>query len=253
MGEWAERPDPAHNNVDGFTQALSDRQIHTMQAGYYGLITHVDHQIGRLVRELKDEGVLNDTIILFTSDHGEMLGDHCMFRKSQPYEGSTHIPLLLWDPGNNLNLPKGRRCDVLTELRDVMPTLLEAEGLPIPDCVDGCSLLNAARTGTPVRESLHGEHTAQSGVPHSVHYLLHGSCKYIWYSHTGKEQLFDLAKDPAELKDLSASAEYQQTLVLMRGELIKQLAGREEGYSDGVKLIAGCAPVNVLKKPQIGC
>ena len=69
------------NTADGFTAALSGPQVHAMQAGYYRLITHLDHQVGRLIRELKDEGVLNDTVVLFTSDHGEMLGDHCMLRK----------------------------------------------------------------------------------------------------------------------------------------------------------------------------
>ena len=80
IGAWAQRPDPSRNTADGFTAALSERQIRQMQAGYYGSITHLDHQIGRLLRELKDEGVLNDTVILFTSDHGEMLGDHYMLR-----------------------------------------------------------------------------------------------------------------------------------------------------------------------------
>lgn len=249
LGSWAQKPDRAQNTTDGFTAVLSERQIHAMQAGYYGLITHLDHQLGRLIRELRDEGVLNDTVLLFTSDHGEMLGDHYMLRKSQPYEGSCHVPLLLWDPGGHLGLPKGARCSALAELRDVMPTLLEAAGLPIPDSVDGKPLLGAARTGSEVRQSLHGEHTAQCGAPHSAHYMLEGPYKYIWYSHTGCEQLFDLARDPRELQDLACDPAHQQALARLRGLLARQLAGREEGYSDGTRLIVGRPPVTVLRHP----
>lgn len=249
MGDWAVRPSPAENTADGFSAALSERQIHAMQAGYYGLITHLDHQIGRLLRELRDEGVLNDTVVLFTSDHGEMLGDHCMLRKSQPYEGSAHVPLLLWDPGGHLGLPKGGRCTALAELRDVMPTLLAAARLPIPQTVDGKSLLDAARTGLPVRESLHGEHTAQTGAPCSVHYLLAGDYKYVWYSDTGREQLFCLRTDPTELRDLAAGEAHRASLEELRRELARQLKGREEGYSDGARLIAGRPPVTVLRHP----
>lgn len=251
MGDWAVRPDPAANTADGFTAALSGPQVHAMQAGYYGLITHLDHQVGRLIRELKDEGVLNDTVVLFTSDHGEMLGDHCMLRKSQPYEGSAHVPLLLWDPGGHLGLPRGGRCTALAELRDVMPTLLAIAGVPIPGCVDGKPLLDAARAGVPVRQSLHGEHTAQSGPPHSAHYLLEGEYKYIWYSHTGREQLFNLAADPRELRDLAGEAACAQTLARLRGLLARELEGREEGYSDGTRLIAGRPPVTVLRHPKL--
>ena len=190
-------------------------------------------------------------MVLFTSDHGEMLGDHCMLRKSQPYEGSAHVPLLLWDPGGHLGLPRGGRCTALAELRDVMPTLLAIAGVPIPGCVDGKPLLDAARAGVPVRQSLHGEHTAQSGPPHSAHYLLEGEYKYIWYSHTGREQLFNLAADPRELRDLAGEAACAQTLARLRGLLARELEGREEGYSDGTRLIAGRPPVTVLRHPKL--
>lgn len=245
IGEWAVRPDPARNTTDGFSAALNERQIQRMQTGYYGSITHLDHQIGRLLRELKDEGVLNDTVLLFTSDHGEMLGDHYMLRKSQGYQGSVHVPLLLYDPGGHLGLPKGLRSDALAELRDAMPTLLSAAGLPIPETVDGMDLTELCRGGQ-ARPWLHGEHTAQQGGPYSMQYILMDGYKYLWYSHTGAEQLFDLKNDPHECSDLAKSPAHQKQKEKMRAQLVQVLRGRPEGYSDGTQLRTGCVPQNVL-------
>ena len=220
-------------------------------AQYDAAVAYMDACIQQILEKLAALGLEEDTIVIFTSDHGEMLGDHCMLRKSQPYEGSAHVPLLLWDPGGHLGLPRGGRCTALAELRDVMPTLLAIAGVPIPGCVDGKPLLDAARAGVPVRQSLHGEHTAQSGPPHSAHYLLEGEYKYIWYSHTGREQLFNLAADPRELRDLAGEAACAQTLARLRGLLARELEGREEGYSDGTRLIAGRPPVTVLRHPKL--
>lgn len=246
VGHWAETPDRAANTADGFCADLNERQTRAMQAGYYGLITHLDHQIGRLMRELRDEGLLNDTVVLFTADHGEMLGDHHMLRKSQPYQGSVHVPMILWDPGDRLGLPRGTRRDCLVELRDVMPTLLEAADLPIPDTVDGASLLEAARTGRPVRSWLHGEHAAQAGAPHSMQYILEDGYKYVWFSHTGREQLFDLNADPRELTDLAGDPDARPRLEQLRARLAECLAGRPEGYSDGQRLYTGRPPLDLL-------
>lgn len=249
-GAWASRPDPGQNTADGFTAALSEAQTRRMQAGYYGSITHLDHQIGRLLRELKDEGVLQDTVILFTSDHGEMLGDHYMLRKSQGYQGSVHVPLVLYDPGGHLGLPQGRRCEALAELRDVMPTLLAAAGLPVPATVDGMDLAACAR-GAPGRGWLHGEHTAQQGPPHSMQYILMDGFKYLWYSHTGAEQLFDLQRDPGECRDLASDPAFARQKQAMRARLVQALAGRPEGYSDGAGLKTGCPPLTVLPRTTI--
>lgn len=217
-----------------------------MQAGYYGLITHLDHQIGRLIRSLKDEGVLNNTVILFTSDHGEMLGDHHMFRKSQAFQGSVSVPMILFDPGNTLHLPQGSRVSSLAELRDVMPTLLQAAGIPVPESIEGESLLNYIHEKKAPREYLHGEHTSQKDL-FSTQYIVTQNEKYIWFSHSGEEMLFDLYKDPYELNNLAGQDEYNEALVRLRGYLIKELTHRKEGYSDGERLYVGKVPQTVLE------
>jgi len=244
VGSWAEEIGGENPDFDSFDGRLDEDDIHRMQAGYYGLITHMDHQIGRLLRALKDEGILENTVILFTSDHGEMLGDHHMFRKSQALEGSVSVPMILYDPGRHLDLPYGSRCERLTELRDVMPTLLSAADLTVPEEVEGKSLLRALGDDA-WREYIHGEHTSQRDG-RSEQYIVTREMKYIWFSDTGREMLFDLLKDPHELNDVSGADAYADTLARMRYILIRELDGREEGYSDGTRLYTGNPPKTVL-------
>ncbi|MDD2213015.1 MAG: arylsulfatase [Oscillospiraceae bacterium] len=218
--------------------------LHRALAAYYGSISHIDNQIGRFYMSLQDAGELNHTVILFVSDHGDMLGDFNLLRKSLPYEGSAHVPLILSDPGNLLNLPQGSQNQTVAELRDVMPTLLNAAGILVPAGLDGVSLLPASRGEiNSLRPYLHGEHTL--GVL-SNQWILEGSLKYIWFSQAGREQLFDLARDPRELADLAEDAGYAGELTRLRGYLIDTLARRGDGYSDGHRLLAGTAPHNLL-------
>lgn len=247
VGEWAQEIGAPHPNPDCFIGRPSSQEIRYMQAGYYAMITHLDHQIGRLIRSLRDEEVLMDTVVLFTADHGEMLGDHHMFRKSQPFEGSVSVPMLLWDPGHHLGLPEGTRCSAITELRDVLPTLLTAAGLPAPDSIQGMSLLEMLHGATPAREELHGEHADMTGRNGSMQYIVTEKYKYIWYSDDGCEMLFDRNDDPKELVNLAKNRQHQAVLVNHRKRLIRVLAGRQEGYSDGEHLLVGRTPVTLLE------
>ena len=210
-------------------------------AGYYAAITHVDHQLGRILTTLKEDGVYDDTIILFTSDHGEMLFDHNLWRKVFPYEGSTHIPFLV-HIGKHIADIVPHTINGITELRDVMPTLLDLCGLQIPDTVDGCSLKGCIlQEAESVRSYLHGEHSFHSGL--SSHFIVTETDKYIWYSEKNTEQYFDLRKDPREEHNAIADEAYQARIAYLRALLIQELDGREEGYSDGVSLQSGCTPV----------
>lgn len=214
------------------------------RAAYYGSITHIDNQIGRFYMALQDSGELQNTIILFVSDHGDMLGDFNLFRKSLPYEGASHVPLILSDPGNILNLPKGSRNDTVTELRDVMPTLLDAADLSVPAGLDGTSLLPAARdTVHTLRPFIHGEHTLGTL---SSHWIIENNLKYVWFSQDGCEQLFDLSQDPQELTDRSGNSDYAKDLKRLRGYLIDTLGKRGDGYSDGHRLLVGTTPHDLL-------
>lgn len=223
---------------NSFTGPADPDLIREAQIGYYACITHLDHQIGRLIMALTEHELMDNTIILFTSDHGEELSDHHYFRKSLPYEGSTHIPFILWGNSELTGIMPNTVCHQLVELRDVMPTLLDIAGADVPDTVDGFSVLplacNAAETSP--REYLHGEH---SYGELSNHFIVTEEDKFCWFSHTGREQYFLLSKDPHELHDLIHSPKHQERITYLRSCLIKELKNRPEGFTDGVRLIAG--------------
>lgn len=223
---------------DSKTGPIDPELIRQAQVGYYACITHLDHQIGRLILALKEQGVYDNSIILFTADHGEELCDHHMFRKARPYEGSCHVPLII--TGGRQVLPKlktSARCDSVVELRDIMPTLLDAAGAPIPDTVDGKSLLPLLENPTlPVRPWLHGEHSFDE---YSNHWIVTGTDKYIWHSQSGQEQYFHLETDPHELTDLIGNASCQERIRELRSCLIESLENRPEGFVENGHLVPG--------------
>ena len=169
---------------------LDDDTMHYCRAGYFGLINHVDTQVGRLLMYLRDERLLEESFILFTSDHGEMLGDHNMFAKTRPFESSARVPFLARAP-MTMSYPRGVVTDRPVGLQDVMPTLLDAAGLPIPESVTGRSVLPLMR-GEDVawRAALHGEHAGQYDPDDANHYLVDGHAKYVGHDQTGEELLF---------------------------------------------------------------
>lgn len=245
-GDWV---DPLYTDCYGFIKdsvygCRDSRLRHDAMAGYYACITHVDHQIGRILLSLTEEDTLKDTVIVFLSDHGELLFDHGLYRKVFPYEGSTHIPLLFYI-GKNVGTAAPHRSHSLAELRDIMPTLLDFGGVPMPEGIDGFSL-KPEILGLPYegRTYLHGEHSFHSGL--SNHYIVTPADKYIWYSEAGLEQYFDLKNDPFEEHNAVHDPACQDRIHYLRGLLAAELNGREEGYSDGRSLKKGCTPKTVL-------
>ena len=238
VGDWAEK---IGSRVQSSPYGIADPDLNTeAQIGYYACITQIDHQIGRIMERLLLDGVLNNTYILFISDHGELLGDHNLYRKSLPYEGSARVPFLLSGPG----IAPGTVSDSVVELMDVMPTLLDACGIDIPDTVDGRSVLPLLRGETGWRETIHGEHCYETG---SAHFIVTSRDKFIWYSHTGKEQYFDLVSDPQELNNRIGDESCQERIEHLRRALIEDLKGREEGHTDGEKLIASRPCTAILR------
>lgn len=249
VGDWCdEEALRARGRIfDSDTGPLDPELVREMQIGYYACITHLDHQIGRLIQALVENKLYDDTIILFVSDHGELLGDHHLFRKSRAYQGSSRVPFLVSGGGFRPEKPGSVKTDVV-ELRDVMPTVLEAAGVQIPDSVEGISLWNTAlkESGTPdVRKYLHGEHTLGEA---SSHWIITRDEKYIWYSQTGEEQYFRIAEDPDELHNLIGSETAKERVEALRGLLIQELQDREEGFVREGRLVTGCEPIVWLTK-----
>ncbi len=236
IGEWsagfADRPQTADAAFGDFgvEHAVESRRY------YYAAITFIDDQIGRVIQALKEEGLYEDAVICFVSDHGDMLGDHYHWRKTYAYEGSSHIPYLLrlpaWMQGER---KQGEHLSHVVELRDILPTFLDIAGAEIPEDLDGASLLPLLREKhARWREYIDLEHATCYNADNYWCGLTDGKMKYIWFFRTGEEQLFDLSRDPQEKTDLSAQKEYRKVLELWRKRMIVHLEERgEEFVKDG--------------------
>ncbi|MFI6871868.1 arylsulfatase [Streptomyces sp. NPDC050400] len=245
VGDWADALEGWRDDAraDANYATYDARTAHRARAGYYGHMSHIDQQVNRFVQALGEFRLADDTWICFTSDHGEMLGEHRLWRKAYPYEGSARVPLILSGPGGELPGGTVVGADTVAELRDVMPTLLECAGLDVPEGLDGHSLLAAARgeeLPSP-RAYLHGEHAL---FGESMHWLTDGRAKYVWFSGEGREQLFDLDADPQERHDLGPASPGE--LAGWRARLVAELVGRPEGYVAAGQLVAGRTPTDQL-------
>lgn len=247
MGDWA----APHLPVRCLDSPIpTDRdQIDMARRAYFAQITHIDHQLNRMFMALYEAGELDNTAILFTADHGEMLYDHNLIAKAFPFDGSARIPFLLrlpktgdWRQASQSGVQK---MDRLVELRDLLPTFCELAGAEIPEQIDGRSILPLCRNEDVAwRDYLHGEHTL--GVE-STQWLTDGREKYIWYPQTGRELLFDLDNDPTELHDLSVVK--HDRVQFWRSRLIKELMDRQEGFVQDNALVVGRPQSPTLSNP----
>lgn len=239
IGDWVQKQEPVRGAPLRHAQAAVDPQLlKQYRAGYYGSINHIDDQIGRILFRFFDAsarrewGLSENTIFVFLSDHGEMLGDHQHFKKCKPFEASAKIPLFFHFPSNmDLNAPQVRH--EVVELMDIMPTLLDSAGITVPDTVEGKSLLPLLRGEQPGwRNYLHGECAQHdAGDPDKgMQYITDGKRKYIWFAGSGRELFFNLELDPSEAHDLSQSSSYQAEIEHYRGRLIAEIQHRPEGF-----------------------
>ncbi len=221
VGDWAAPFDKRVDAVNAPFTRRSARETRRARAAYYGSITFIDHQIGRFLYEFNriDHAALQNTVIIFTSDHGDMLGDHHHWRKTYAYEGSAKVPFIVAFP-RDWNIEGGQVIDAPIELRDIMPTLLDAAGVPVPDSVDGESLIGLCkgeREGW--RSFVQGEHTYCYTKEQGMQYVTDGREKYIWFHHTGREQFFNLVDDPMECRNLADDPGMQERIDIWRRRL----------------------------------
>ena len=203
--------------------SLNDQDLRQVKATYYGMISEVDDQIGRLIDYLKETDAYEDTMIVFTSDHGENLGDHWAFAKYTYYEQTFHIPLIIRDPSAAADASRGTIVEAFTESIDIMPTILDEISMEIPDQCDGRSLLPFCRGERPDlwREEAHMEFDIRGpydGVGPPPCGLKMKQClvtiirgeryKYVHFV-TLPPLLFDLQEDPDEFNNLANNPTYQ--------------------------------------------
>ncbi len=175
---------------------------------FYAMVTHLDDNVGRIMQTVKDLGLWEKTIWVVTSDHGDYLGDHQINGKSdRPYDGAMRIPLIFAGPG----VPQGVASDELVEILDVMPTLLDMTGLPLPKGNQGISL-KPVMQGEPGRDA-----TYMEGARNKI--LRSKQATYAIYGN-GEEVLFDMRRDPHQLRNIAQDPEGAVLLQEMRKELL---------------------------------
>lgn len=238
-GEWLRTWDPPPTKCLEYVggdamRGATDAEIRIARRGFYALQTHIDHQIRVVLGTLREEGLLENTGIIFTSDHGDMLGNHGMWAKSVMYEGSARVPLLVIPPSTRKEVDRHVRDDRLAELRDVMPTLLEMAGVEIPPTVEGYSLTSGQR-----RAHLYGEHGEGTKATRMV---VHGPHKLIYYAEGNRFQLFDLREDPREQRDLSNEDSHREQLRELQALLAKELYGEDQTWLQDGEFVGLPAP-----------
>lgn len=208
MDDWV---DSLHG-VDGVD--LGDAEaVRTMRRAYYALVSYIDDKVGELLDTLAETGHADDTVVIFTSDHGDMLGERGMVQKRTFYEWSARVPLIIGGgpvPAGGATVPEP------VSLIDIVPTLCELVGVE-PIRVDGRSLLPALG-GEPLERGPVFVEYHSEGVYAPCWLRRDGDLKYV-YVHGAGEQLFDVRADPDELVDLAGRPEYADAVAAARADL----------------------------------
>ncbi|HEV2170877.1 MAG TPA: sulfatase-like hydrolase/transferase, partial [Candidatus Binatus sp.] len=242
--EARQHPWLAHQlNRSAFRASNNEKRLRRLKAVYYGLISRVDTEIGRLVQFLKDSGRWDSTLIIFTSDHGEEIGDHWLIGKCGYFDGSYHIPLIVRDPRRHANASRGTLISSFTENVDIMPTMLEAIGVEIPVQCDGSSLAPfIAGDPRPIRwrSEAHWEFDfrdpADDSVEHELGLTMHQCTmniirgeryKYVHFTNL-PPLFFDLKKDPGEFVNLAGDPPYSSLILEYAQKLLSWRMNHDE-------------------------
>lgn len=196
--------------------------IKVHRAEYNAIVTHMDHEIGRILKALQASGKADNTYVIFTSDHGLAVGSHGLLGKQNPYDHSIRMPFLISGPG----IPKDRRVDEIIYMQSVYPTTCELAGLDVPKSVEFSSVkkLATGERGGVGESVIYGTYlTSQRLVRTETH-------KLIYYPQINRYQLFDLVKDPDEITDVSELADYAK----IKKELLDILVKKRTELNDGL-------------------
>ncbi|MFO0958613.1 MAG: sulfatase-like hydrolase/transferase [Isosphaeraceae bacterium] len=247
--DWPNRYDPRDFEVPESTEAerrarprvfdrLTEEDFRGIQAAYYSSLSWMDRCIGRLLDRLDDLGLADDTIVLFVSDNGYLLGEHGRFEKNCFYEQAVRVPMIVRWPGK---LPADRRVTEMAELVDIVPTLLDLAGLPKPPHLHGRSLAPLLKGHPDAR----GRRVVVSEYPENEEAMARSArFKLIVGSGARRrrdgldnglplpgpyEHLYDLEDDPRENHDLAGDPAYRSIADELRTELARRLRETREG------------------------
>lgn len=204
----------------GETDLFSDAQLRNARKGYYAAVSEVDHHVGRIIAHLEKTGLADNTVVIFTSDHGEWLGDQMLYGKSYPaHDPITRVPLIVKAPG----LIAGARDSHLIEALDVMPTLLDLAGIQVPPTVQGRSF--ATLLGAP---SAKPYAPRTSALTEYTGWRMVRTERYRYIAHVdGKECLFDLQQPHGDYTNVAADPVQGAALAGLRAEMVRRLIATE--------------------------
>lgn len=227
------------------------RKLRRLKASYYGLMNEVDDNLGRLMNALESLGEKARTFIIFTSDHGEQMGDHWLMGKSGYFDQSYHVPLIVRDPDPAANPTRGSKVDAFTEHVDIMPTLLDRAGIETPAACDGRSLLPwlESRQGpADWRDAAHWEFDFRDpadpaaeralGLPMdacNLTVIRDERFKYVHFAGL-PSLLFDLTADPEERVDRSRDPDMQSVRLAYAEKMLAWRARHADSTLSGLKL-----------------
>jgi arylsulfatase len=201
-------------------QGIDDNLVRCIRAAYYSCISYIDFQLGRLFEYLKEQGIYEDTMIVFTADHGEMLGDYNSFGKRNFLDPAARIPMICKYPG----CEKGGSTDQPASLVDIFPTFLRFSGVDHGESVCGESLMDIAE-GRSRRDSVYGQFQRNEL---GMYMCVTERYKYIYSAPDDREWLYDLRVDPDETRNRAYNPMYMDTLLELRRKTIQRF--RQDGY-----------------------
>lgn len=219
---YARETRPRHPYLDDYRDSFcyddyfeTEADVRRAIAGYFGLVSYLDENIGKILQALEHAGLAGSTRVLYTSDHGDNLGSRGMWGKSTMYEEIAGVPMILAGP----DVPVGRVISEPTSHVDAFPTILESAGVPFAEVRDthpGVSLFDMADGAKPRRTVLSEYHGMGSTT--GAFAIRHGRYKYVHYVKY-QPQLFDLERDPEEMHDLSSDPAHAKVLEECRAAL----------------------------------
>jgi len=218
--------------------------IRSALSDYYALITHLDDRVGDIFQTLKDNGLYDNTIIVYAADNGLAIGSHGLLGKQNLYEHSMKVPLIIKGPG----IPAGRASEALIYLLDIFPTLAELCGLPEPENIDGKNLSGViSGNAEGVRTSIF------TAYRNTVRAVRTDEWKLIRYPERDYNQLFNLKNDPLELNNLAGQPDYQSRI----SELLVLMSEWQAESNDTIPLTAArILPLSydhklLIRKPDV--
>lgn len=226
---------------------LSPEGVQMSRARFMALVTFQDEMIGRVLKYLEESGLAENTIVLYTSDHGDLLGDFGSFYKTNMLNGSVRVPLIMRMPGV---IPAGVERDQLVGLEDILPTLTSLSGNPLSQKVDGMDLTDVLIENSPGRDYYV---SVSLESPWQVGMVCDGKRKYIYSEANGVEEFYNLEEDPDELNNLAGTETGRREMSGWRERLIAWCRenGDERFIRDG-DLARTDIDSETLKEPKPG-